>query len=53
MVLRATGEHVRVVAVVDAAGTLLVALEGEEPFQVCADEVETPWARHASCACCG
>lgn len=50
--LRATEEHVRLVAVLDASGTLLVATETEE-FQVAPDEVEPLWARHASCACCG
>ena len=54
LILRATEERVRVVAVLDAAGTLLVRpLEGGSEFQAARDEVEWPWARHASCACCG
>lgn len=53
VVVRATGEHALVVAVLDASGTLLVRVEEEEPFQVARDDVEWPWARHASCACCG
>lgn len=52
VVLRASEERARVVAVVDAAGTLLVAIDGEAPFQVGADEWETTWARHAGCGCC-
>ena len=52
IVVRATGEHVRVVAVLDAAGTLLVRHDDEE-FQASRDEVEWPWEKHASCACCG
>ena len=52
VVLRASEEHARVLAVLDAAGTLLVAVEGDAPFQVGADEWEAPWAKHASCACC-
>lgn len=50
LVLRATEERVRVVAVLDAAGTLLVR-SGDEAFQVARDEVEAPWARHAGCGC--
>lgn len=53
MVLRESGEPVKVLAVLDAAGTLLVALPGEEPFQVSADEVATPWEKHEGCGCCG
>lgn len=54
IVLRISEERVRVVAVVDAAGTLLVSLPGSDaPFQVAADEWETLWARHAGCGCCG
>lgn len=52
VVLRASDERARVLAVLDAAGTLLVAIEEEPPFQVAADEWERPWARHASCGCC-
>lgn len=51
--LRGSGEPARVVAVLDAAGTLLVAVEGEEPFQVGPDEVETAFERHSGCGCCG
>lgn len=50
LVLRATEERVRVVAVLDSAGTLLVRA-GEESFQVAPDEVEPSWARHAGCGC--
>lgn len=52
MVLRATEERVRVVAVLDAAGTLLVRAEDAE-FQAARDELEWPWSKHAGCACCG
>lgn len=52
VVLRPSEERARVVAVLDAAGTLLVALDGGAPFQVAREEWETPWARHASCGCC-
>lgn len=52
VVIRATGERALVVAVVDAAGTLLVRTHDEE-FQAAPDDVEWPWARHAGCACCG
>lgn len=52
IVIRATGEHVRVVAILDGAGTLLVRADGDE-FQTARDEVEFPWEKHASCACCG
>ena len=50
--LRESGEPVRVVAVLDAAGTLLVAVDGEEPFQVGADDVEGALERHRGCGCC-
>lgn len=53
VVLRASEERVRVVAVLDAAGTLLVAAGDEAPFQAAPGEWEAPWAKHASCACCG
>lgn len=53
VVVRATGERAVVVAVVDAAGTLLLQVAGEEPFQVERDDVEWPWSKHRSCACCG
>lgn len=52
VIVRATEEHGRIVAVLDAAGTLLVRV-GEEEFQAARDDVEHPWARHAGCACCG
>ena len=50
--LRQSGEPVRVLAVLDAAGTLLVAVEGEEPFQVGADEVHTALDKARGCGCC-
>lgn len=53
VVVRATGERALVVAIVDAAGTLLVKVAEEEPFQAERDDVEWPWAKHAGCACCG
>lgn len=53
VVLRATEERVRIVAVLDAAGTLLLQPAEGEPFQAQRDEVEPPWAKHAGCACCG
>lgn len=58
LVLRATEERVRVLAVLDAAGTLLVETEAEEEgsgaeaFQVARDEVMTPAERHRGCGCC-
>jgi hypothetical protein len=52
LIFRATEERVRIVAVLDAAGTLLVRSD-EAEFQAARDEVEWPWERHASCACCG
>jgi len=52
LVIRATGERAVLVAVVDAAGTLLLRV-GEEEFLAERDDVEPPWARHAGCACCG
>lgn len=55
LILRATEERVRVVAVLDAAGTLLVepTLDAEAPFQVGRDEVMTLRERHSGCGCCG
>lgn len=52
VVLRETEEHVVVLAVVDAAGSLLVQPREGAPFQVAPDDVEPLWARHAGCACC-
>lgn len=52
LILRASEERVRVIAVLDAAGTLLVAVEGEAPFQVARDDVMTPAERHRACGCC-
>lgn len=52
VVLRASEEHVRIVAVLDASGTLLVRAEDAE-FQASRDEVSWPWEKHASCMCCG
>ncbi|HVM44641.1 MAG TPA: hypothetical protein VM582_01800 [Candidatus Thermoplasmatota archaeon] len=51
VVVRATGERALVLAVLDAAGTLLLRA-GEDEFQAARDDVEWPWARHAGCACC-
>lgn len=53
VVVRATGERALVVAVVDASGTLLLRVRDEDPFQLARDDVEWPWSKHASCACCG
>ena len=53
VVLRATEERVRIVAVLDASGTLLVRSGDEAQFQAARDELEWPWEKHASCACCG
>lgn len=53
VVVRATGERARIVAVLDASGTLLVRVADDEPFQLERDDVEWPWTRHAGCACCG
>lgn len=53
VVVRATGEHATVVAVLDAAGTLLLRVPDEEPFEAARDDVEWPWSKHAGCACCG
>lgn len=53
--LRESGEPVRVLAVLDGAGTLLVAVDaapGEEPFQVGPDDVESALDRHRGCGCC-
>lgn len=52
VVFRVTGEHVRVIAVLDAAGTLLVAND-EVEFQAARDELEWPWEKNAGCGCCG
>lgn len=52
VILRATEERVRVLAVLDAAGTLLLQPAEGDAFQAMPDEVEWPWARHAGCACC-
>lgn len=52
VILRATEERVRVLAVLDVAGTLLLQPPEGEPFQAARDDVEWPWARHAGCACC-
>ncbi|HWH09191.1 MAG TPA: hypothetical protein VNX21_08325 [Candidatus Thermoplasmatota archaeon] len=50
-VLRASNEPVVVLAVLDAAGTLLVRC-GAEEFQVPRDDVMTPLERLADCGCC-
>jgi hypothetical protein len=47
--LRETNEPAEVVAVLDAAGRLLVRVEGEEPFEVAREDVRAP----GDCACCG
>ena len=47
-ILRESNEPVRVLAVVDAAGTLLVRC-GEEEFTVARDELMRPEDRHAGC----
>ena len=52
VVLRATEERVRIVAILDAAGTLLLQPSEGDPFQAERDEVEPTWAKHAGCACC-
>jgi hypothetical protein len=51
MVLRATEERVRVVAVLDASGTLLVRSDADE-FQVERDDLAQVWEKHAGCGCC-
>lgn len=51
VVLRATEEHVRVVAVIDASGTLLVELD-DARFEVARDDLAHTWERHADCGCC-
>lgn len=51
VVLRATEEHVLVVAVLDASGTCLVRSAGDE-FTAARDELEPTWAKHAGCGCC-
>lgn len=53
LILRATEERVRVVAVLDAAGTLLLQPREGDPFEAQRDDVERPWAKHAGCGCCG
>lgn len=57
LILRATEERVRVLAVLDAAGTLLVQAhadgDADAPFQVSRDEVMTLRERHGGCGCCG
>jgi hypothetical protein len=53
--LRESGEPVRVLAVLDGAGTLLVAVDAagaEEAFQVGPDDVESALDRHRGCGCC-
>jgi len=50
--LRATDEPAEVLAVLDASGTLLVRVDGEEAFSVPRDDVETARERN-SCSCCG
>lgn len=52
VVVRASEERARVIAVLDAAGTILVATADDAPFQLAEGEWEAPWARHASCGCC-
>ena len=52
IIVRATGERVRVVAVLDTAGTLLVEAAEGERFETSRDDVERPWAKHAGCGCC-
>lgn len=52
LILRTSEERVRVVAVLDGAGTLLVRA-GEDEFEASRDELEWPWRKHAGCSCCG
>lgn len=51
LVVRATGERVFLLSVLDMSGSLLVGKPEAEPFQVHADEVLTLRARHG-CGCC-
>jgi hypothetical protein len=68
LVHRITNEPLTVLAIVDAAGTLLVCVRRESggqvasgrdgdidgaSFQVHADEVARPEERHEGCGCCG
>lgn len=53
VILRATGEHATLLAIVDAAGTALVIIPDEEPFQVAPGDWMYPWEKHAGCGCCG
>lgn len=53
LTLRETNEPVEIVAVLDAAGTLLVRAAGEEPFQVERAQLESPREKHGGCGCCG
>lgn len=50
-ILRASNEPVLVLAVLDAAGTLLVRC-GEEEFEVARADVMTPLERVKDCGCC-
>lgn len=50
-ILRESNEPVLVLAVLDAAGTLLVRC-GDEEFQVTRADVMTPLERVADCGCC-
>lgn len=51
-VIRESNEPALVLAVLDAAGRLLVRVADEE-FEVHRDELMRPEERHASCGCCG
>ena len=50
-ILRESNEPVLVLAVLDAAGTLLVRC-GAEEFQVARADVMSQRERHAGCGCC-
>lgn len=50
-ILRESNEPVLVLAVLDAAGTLLVRC-GAEEFQVARGDVMSLRERHADCGCC-
>lgn len=52
VVLRESNEPALVLAVLDAAGRILVRVADEE-FEVHRDELMLPEERHASCGCCG